>query len=215
MTDLYQALLKAQGEMPPVKETSTNPHFKSRYADLETVIDTVTPVLHRNGLLFTQGGEVIDGKAYLATTIIHAESGNLIVSHLPIAGDHANPQAMGSSLTYCKRYGLLAMLGLATEDDDANGASPAPRPSQTLTAPPQYTNGHQTPNGNGNGQRPPAAPGTKITEAQIRFVWKIAGEKSLDEYQVHQIIEENYGVQHLPDLERRDASALIDLLKTF
>lgn len=121
--NLSAALLAFQGDTDGVKRTSSNPHFRSRYASLEAVIDYARPVLQAHGLVFTQApGRVIDGALELTTRVTHAASGEWQQStmHIPLA--KKDPQGAGSALTYAQRYSLMATLGLPPTDDDAEDA---------------------------------------------------------------------------------------------
>jgi ERF superfamily len=131
--NLYQALLSAQKAFDPVVKNNVNPAFKSRYADLGSVIDAITPALHAHGLVLVQRFTMDGGGPILATDLIHAASGERLTSAVAIAcKDPLDPQRMGSAITYYRRYSLLALLGIAPEDDDSNAASrPAERPFPT------------------------------------------------------------------------------------
>lgn len=125
MKELYKALLVAQQSFGPVLKNATNPAFKSRYADLGSVIETVSEALNDAGLVFLQPMGVGEhGEPLIRTIIAHAESGEAIEGVAPlVCKDPTNPQAVGGAVTYFRRYGLLAMLGLAPEDDDGHAAS--------------------------------------------------------------------------------------------
>ncbi|WP_141433710.1 ERF family protein [Bacillus sp. 03113] len=118
------ALCKFQGECPAPKKTSTNPHFKSKYAPLEEIINVAKPHLAANQLSFFQSTTTENENIVITTLIIHS-SGEFIESDplkLPMGKNTA--QGAGSSITYARRYSLCAALGIAAEeDDDANGAS--------------------------------------------------------------------------------------------
>jgi hypothetical protein len=226
MTDLYKAMLAAQKAMPNVKEGSVNPAFRSKYADLEDVLGTIGPVLHANGILYVQGGTNHDGRPWLVTQLIHAETGQTIAFELPIVGkDPDNPQAMGAAITYAKRYGLLAILGVATEDDDGNSAARSPRPNAPIVNPTppgrdQGANTTHNPFGpvdtsTGEIQRPQARAGVPISPDQIRLVWAMAGDKGVDEVRIHEYIKKAFDKDSVKDLDRREASLLIDKIKTF
>ena len=121
---LSAALAKAQGEMKNATLNKVNPHFKSKYADLAGIRDTVIPSLSKNGLAVVQGTSIENGQLVVTTRLVHS-SGEWMESQFPIAID--KPQAMGSAYTYAKRYSLSAMCCIAAdEDDDANAAQTAP-----------------------------------------------------------------------------------------
>ena len=117
---LASALVKAQAELDGAKKESTNPFFKSNYADLHTVIKSSFPVLTKYGLCVSQGNEVIPGAVCVTTTLIH-ESGQWLRSKvkLPLGGKK-DAQAVGACCTYGRRYGLSAIVGIAQYDDDGN-----------------------------------------------------------------------------------------------
>jgi hypothetical protein len=133
-TTLYTALLAAQRAMGPVKKDASNPAFRSKYASLQSILDTIEQPLWDNGLVLVQRFEPsVDRDPVLITEIIHAASGERITSALDVVGkDRTDPQKVGSAITYARRYSLLALLGLTPEeDDDGNAAAkPAPRPQE-------------------------------------------------------------------------------------
>lgn len=117
------ALLKFQGAVDGVGKSSANPHFKSRYANLETVVDTARPELQAAGIVFMQsGGAIVDGVMAMSTRLIHVESGEWIQGTMDIALGKRDPQGVGSAQTYAQRYHLMAMLGLPPVDDDGEAA---------------------------------------------------------------------------------------------
>jgi hypothetical protein len=115
---LVPALLAAQMEFPTIGFDATNPHFRNRYATLAHIISETRPVLAKHGLVVSQ---VVDGDA-VVTMLLHT-SGQFLSGRTPIVSDKPGPQAMGSGITYARRYGLCAILGVAAEeDDDGEGA---------------------------------------------------------------------------------------------
>lgn len=126
MTTIWTALSKAQAEMKNAPLNSVNPHFKSRYADLAAIRDTVMPVLTKHGLALTQTTQYQDGVLVLHTTL-WGPDGAKIESTYPLPID--KPQVMGSGMTYARRYTLAAIAGIsAEEDDDANAAQEGAKP---------------------------------------------------------------------------------------
>jgi len=120
ISELAAALAAAQGMMENAIMNRTNPHFKSRYADLAAIFDAARKPLSANGLAVVQ----TIGDGVLHTRLLHT-SGQWIASEhpLPMAG---RPQEIGSALTYARRYSLSALIGIAAdEDDDATGAEKA------------------------------------------------------------------------------------------
>lgn len=123
MKELYKALHNARKEFSTVKKNGTNPHFKSRYADLESVLDATEESLDKNGLLIV----TILRESCLETSLIHAESGESLTSYYPI-NQALTDQQKGSAITYGRRYSIQSLLNLVAEDDDGNQASNARKP---------------------------------------------------------------------------------------
>ena len=126
---LAQALSKAQSEMKGAEKKSTNPFFNSGYADLHTVIEASLPHLTKYGLSVIQGNDGKPGEFYVTTMILH-ESGQWIKSKLKMPVEKATAQSIGSTITYGRRYGLSAMVGISQYDDDGNSVS---HPAKGLT----------------------------------------------------------------------------------
>lgn len=133
---LATALAKAQGEMEGASKDRKNPAFNSKYADLASVWDAVRGPLSKHGLSIVQlPCPAPAGEVGLVTTLFH-ESGESIsqVFFMPVK-DPKNAQAVGSALTYARRYALMAVTGIAPEDDDGNGAA-----GKVVTSPPVQGN---------------------------------------------------------------------------
>lgn len=112
------AMAKVQASIEGAKKGSNNPHFKSKYADLTECWSACRAALTENGIAVIQG--VVGGS--MKTTLTHASGEWLSDEGIPLCGYQSakNPmQALGSALTYARRYGLCAMVGIAPEDDDA------------------------------------------------------------------------------------------------
>lgn len=134
-----KAFVAAQKATEAVKKASTNPAFKSKYADLAGVVEAVVPALNDNGIAVLQS-PAFDGDYVSLTTVLLHESGSSVSSTLRLRPSKVDPQGVGSAVTYARRYALLAMSGAAPEDDDGNAAStPQGRQQQQPPAPPQKT----------------------------------------------------------------------------
>jgi hypothetical protein len=121
--NIAAAFVKAQRAFGPALKTSTNPHFKSKYADLANCVEAVVDALNANGIALMQRTFECKDGVMVETVFVH-ESGEVMecgILHVP-AGKQ-DPQGYGSALTYARRYSLLAATGLAPEDDDGNSAS--------------------------------------------------------------------------------------------
>jgi hypothetical protein len=133
MNELAKALVKAQAAMSHAAKDSKNPHFKSAYSSLVSVIDAVRPHLAGNGLAFVQKLHSADGGVAVETVLIHESGQEMSCGTLFIPATKQDAQGFGSAISYGKRYGLQAALGIAPEDDDGQAASKTrPAPVQTV-----------------------------------------------------------------------------------
>lgn len=120
---LALALSKAQGVMAGAKKDATNPHLKSKYADLASVWDACREPLSNNELAVVQMPEADGKRVRLRSMLIHS-SGEFLETTAEAEAKDASPQSIGSVLTYLRRYTLAAMVGIAPEDDDGEAAQP-------------------------------------------------------------------------------------------
>jgi hypothetical protein len=150
--------------MGPVLKNATNPHLKVKYADLGSVLDTITEPLQAHGLLVVQRFDATEWGAVLITDLIHVATGEKLTSAVPVASkDPTDPQKMGGAITYYRRYSLLALLGLAPEDDDGNAASqPAQPPARAPETRPQPSSAPERP---AVAPQSPQPPKRKMTDA--------------------------------------------------
>lgn len=129
MKALSQALVKAQAAMSHAAKDAKNPHFKSAYSSLASVIDAVRPALSANGLAFVQKLHTADSGISVETVLIHESGEELSCGILFIPATKQDAQGFGSAISYGKRYSLQAALGIASDDDDGQAAvktRPAP-----------------------------------------------------------------------------------------
>ena len=134
INELATALAKAQLELSNPKKTSSNPFFKSRYADLSEVINVSKYILAENGLSIIQLLDYTSAGVKIETIMTHA-SGQYISSELTIPVSKQDAQGVGSAATYGRRYAWAAICGLAQEDDDANSASMKAAPAKLEVTP--------------------------------------------------------------------------------
>jgi hypothetical protein len=121
--NLALALAKAQGEMGAAAKDASNPHFRSKYADLSSIMDACREPLSKHGLAVTQlPGRGDDGSVQLTTILMH-ESGEHLGSTISSRPAQENPQVVGSILTYLRRYALASVVGVVSDDDDGEAAS--------------------------------------------------------------------------------------------
>jgi len=139
-----EAMAKAQGEMDGAVKNSTNPHFRSPYADLASVREACKP-LAKYGIAVLQPVRADGARVTVRTLLLHS-SGEWVAEDLTLTAGANTPQAVGSAITYGRRYGLSAMVGIAPEDDDGEAAegrgsgpvlrqAPAPPPKPATPKP--------------------------------------------------------------------------------
>ena len=131
---LAAALAKAQGEIKGAIKDSANPFFKSKYADLTSVKDACQEALTKYGIAVIQGPRA-NGAQVIVTTMLAHESGEWVSEEFSAHAKDDSPQSVMACVTYLRRGGLAAMVGVAPEDDD--GESAQPRPQQRYTPKPQ------------------------------------------------------------------------------
>lgn len=123
IVNIAPALLAAQRAIRTAVKGADNPYFESKYADLKTIIEAVKGPLNDNGICFIQGLGWGQHGVTVETMFLHS-SGEWMSSTLEVPVSKLDAQAVGSATAYGKRYGLQAMGGLPTEDDDAEAAMP-------------------------------------------------------------------------------------------
>lgn len=123
MKNIATALVKAQKAFAPALKSSTNPHFKSKYADLAACVEAVVDALNSNGVFLNQQTSESDSGVTVETVFIHESGEFLNCGKLHVPASKQDPQGYGSALTYARRYSLMAACGIAPEDDDGEAAS--------------------------------------------------------------------------------------------
>ena len=150
LDQLGTALAAAQAQIEGARKSAQNPHLRNRYADLAAVWDACREALTAHGLSVVQGPETGDGVVIVHTRLVHS-SGQWMESTLALpwsAGKGtSDAQAIGSAITYARRYALSAMVGIAPDDDDGNAAGNRPRAARQTR--------QDTPRASGQGQHHP------------------------------------------------------------
>jgi hypothetical protein len=142
INELAAALAKAQSEMGGAVKDSANPFFKSKYADLSSVMDACRPALSKHGIAVVQSPRAEGAIVSLDTLLIHS-SGQWIRGTATTTAKDDSPQSLGSAITYLRRYALQSFAGVAPEDDDAEAAQgrgngQTAKPTAVPTAPKGY-----------------------------------------------------------------------------
>lgn len=134
MKNLIEALVKFQCNVPAIPKNKINPHYKSKFADLTSIIEICSPVLNKNDLVVIQTFTVIDHSNAMVTHIFH-KSGETLSSTIFLP-DISDPQKLTAAITYLRRTAYLSICGLvADDDDDGNAASDKnnqPKDSQSV-----------------------------------------------------------------------------------
>lgn len=185
---LFEALAKAQLEMEVARTDSVNPYFKSRYADLASVVKASRPFLSKNGICVIQRTVTTDeGDVFLYTRLCHS-SGQWIESNMAVKPPKADIQTMGSYLTYLRRYMYSAVTGVVAsdEDDDGEVAMKDPR--------------------NGNSA---AVDSSKITKAQLQV---LSGELS-SQPEILESLLKGFNLTKIADLPAKHYSKCMERIR--
>ncbi len=132
ITKIASALVKAQGELNAVSKDGNNPHFRSKYATLQNIVESTRDTLRKHGLAVVQTFNETDGTYIsLNTTVLH-ESGEYITGTFSMRPSKVDPQGLGSATTYARRYALSAIIGIVTDEDDDGNESSQPTIDRAL-----------------------------------------------------------------------------------
>jgi hypothetical protein len=136
MKEIASALVKAQKEFGPALKSSTNPAFRSRYADLSACVEAVIDALNNNDIFMMQPTHECDNGVIVETIFIHSSGEQISSGKLHVPATKHDAQGYGSALTYARRYSLMTACGIAPEDDDGNNASkPKAAPAKPAAQP--------------------------------------------------------------------------------
>jgi len=134
-TKIAEALSKALPNIEAATKDKENPHFRSKYADLSSIMDVCKAPLAEVGIIVMQPPSSNGDKVSVSTVLMHS-SGQWMACNLEMQPVKGDPQGYGSALTYARRYSLMTACGIAPEDDDGNSAAKAkPAPSKPATQP--------------------------------------------------------------------------------
>ena len=125
MKEIATALVRAQKDFAPALKTATNPHFRTKYADLASCIEAVIDALNYNNIALVQRTHPDETGITVETLFVHDSGETISGGMLHVPASKQDPQGYGSALTYARRYSLMSACGIAPEDDDGNAASRA------------------------------------------------------------------------------------------
>lgn len=232
--ELAAALAKAQGQMEAAAKDSTNPFFHSKYADLASVWGACRKPLADNGLAVTQhpvttfrgepeivlvktrSGEdraTVRGmmNVSLTTRLLHS-SGESVESTVSALLPSSDPQTVGSAITYLRRYGLAAMVGVAPDDDDdGNAGSGREEPARQLHDDPA-TAFHSTERPPAR-QQPPAQSAAAISDAQRKRFFAISKEHGWKDPEVKALLKRTIGVESSKQIPTHKYDEICKLLE--
>jgi hypothetical protein len=184
--------------MKVAPKDSENPFFKSRYANLQAVVESARPALCKHGLSVVQYVDQIDGSDYLCTMLGH-KSGQFIISRMKISPVKPDPQSLGSCITYLRRYAYAAIVGVydGIEDDDGDKASHEHEPIKVKVTPRPNDVVYQT-----------VLSDDVITEKQMKYIsYQIGTDKELREE-----ILKMYKISNLESIKKVDAQEIIEFI---
>jgi predicted regulator of amino acid metabolism with ACT domain len=210
ITELAKALVKFNSEVTKIAKDADNPFFKNNYATLDTIIDEIRPILSKHGLSIMQIPSGDGQNVTLKTLLLH-ESGEWLESDAltmkPVKND---PQAVGSCITYARRYSLAAFLSLNTgEDDDGNGATygKGNKPNQKSNS--GQSSNKPPSNGNNGGNGKASEKQLKMIHAKIAHISALA---KTDKQTIEDTLKGNIGTENLSGISSQIASKAIELL---
>ena len=125
MKELFKSLGQFREQVSAVKKDADNPFYKSKYADLNSILEIIKDPLKQSWIAISHNCKHTESGFIVVTTLAHIESGEHIESEFPVFWN--KPQEIWSSMSYARRYNLLALLDIPTEDDDGQKANEAPR----------------------------------------------------------------------------------------
>lgn len=193
--NLAIALAKFQREVNNPSNTATNPFFKSKYAPLNDVLNTVRPILSKHGLSVVQAPSTEGNNITIATTLIHESGEYMEFPELSLKMDKVTAQGAGSAITYARRYALSAILGISSEDDDDGNI--AEKQSENN----KVGKDHQALKDN-----------SLATDSQLSLIGKLMKDKNYSAESMVSYIGKMYNKKSSKDLTRQEASGLIEML---
>lgn len=163
---LAEALALAQSEIESAEKDRINPHFRSAYATLASVWEACRAPLTKNGIAITQGAKA-EGAVVTVTTMMLHKSGQWFRDQISMRAANDTPQAIGSAITYGRRYALAALAGVAPDDDDGNAGNGRPEPAAQA---------------NGNMRYAPDKSDAKTKKMRATLNKDLQGCKSMEEF---------------------------------
>lgn len=182
-SSLLAALWAVQQEAPTLPKDATNPHFKSNYTPLDTIVEKIGPILSRHGLVWTAlPCRDEQGEPALRYRLAHVATGESLEGLMPLLLGKADSQGMGAAITYARRYSLCAVLNLVADDDD---------------------DGERTRKGAGNGDQAER----KLPAEKVEALEKIIAESGIEQQHLGAKLR-SFGAKKIADLTVEQGIAL-------
>lgn len=183
---LCVALSLTQSQMRGAVKDSENPFYKSKYADLQSIWEAIRDPLTKNGLSISQLTDTNGAELYLETILLH-KSGQWVSGRIPVLMKERSAQAMGSAITYARRYALAAIVGIYQEDDDGDAAT-KPSLADEIYKP---------------FEKKPV-----ITDKQAKRLWMIAKEHGWSEADLKDHLFSEYNLESMRDIKTTDYESI-------
>lgn len=208
--NLAKALVEFQAEVKNPANTAINPHFKSKYAPLNEILNEVRPKLAKHGLSVLQSPSGDGEKIVIKTLLMHTSGEWIEGCPLTLRADRPTAQGAGSAITYGRRYALSAILGISSEDDD-DGNNAEPKTEQKNTQKQELPKAPQQPQ-KPEYQPPPQQTADPISEPQRKKIYAMTKKIGLQPDDVKTIMQERYGVSESKALTKKQATDFIEYL---
>lgn len=189
---LAGAFVKVQSKIKEAKKSRLNPFYKSNYSDLSDIWEACRDALHENGFTILQPTNWHDGSMFVETMLLHT-SGEWISGEYLITSDKPGPQAIGAAVSYSKRYALASMVGVTTEDDDAEGATDHSGGQKSVAQP---THAAQSV------FRPKTVTPGAISEAQGKRFWAIASTNGKSKEDIADYLAGQFNAKRTEEIPR-------------
>lgn len=188
--NIASAYVAAFAKIGVAMKDANNPHFKSKYADITSVINTIKPALAEHGLAFIQTPQATTDGVTVLTTLHHASGETMDLGSLFVPVARKDAQGFGSAMTYARRYALLCAFGVPTDDDDGNDAvrgndRPQQRPSEKVEQKPKP---EAMPDDEYD-RLASLAKASKTSEASLKKYYKVDDLRHLDQKQYGEAVK--------------------------
>jgi hypothetical protein len=215
---ISKALAAFQGDVEACKKTADNPFYKTKYADLPSILAVIKPHLKNHNIAVVQSIDTVgDGGLICYTMLLHGDTGEWMQSTDCLMVEKQSPQGYGSARTYLRRYAIQAALGLSAEDDDAESAETPHRgkPEQNRTPVAAVKPKPQ------EAKKPEAATVPKeqqlgtISEKQQKMLFAKMSAKGMSKEEMKDLVFGVAGVEHSNEIQRSDMDSVLEAIEHY